>query len=180
VLALRGGTPAEVPMPLLDIALPLGLGLILAATAGLRAFVPLFGVSLLGWMGAVDLVGPLEWMATPAATLCFATAVLVEVLADKIPLVDHLTDVAGTLVRPAAGALVGTSLLAGASPLVACVLGLGAGGAVAGLTHAGKATVRVGSTATTAGSANPGISIIEDVIVLAVGGLTALVASGVL
>lgn len=171
-------TSAAASLP--SLALPLGLGIVLAATAGLRAFFPLFLVSALGYTGAVELSDSLSWMASPATVLCMATAVFLEVSADKIPFVDHFVDTAGTLVRPAAGALVGTSLLAGASPLVAMVFGLGAGGAVAGMTHFGKASARAGSTATTGGLANPVVSIIEDVAALGVGGAAALVAAGAL
>jgi hypothetical protein len=170
----------EVAASLPSLALPLGLGIVLAATAGLRAFFPLFLVSALGYTGAVELSDSLSWMASPATVLCMATAVFLEVSADKLPFVDHFVDTAGTLVRPAAGALVGTSLLAGASPLVAMVFGLGAGGAVAGMTHLGKASARAGSTATTGGLANPVVSIIEDVAALGVGGAAALVAAGAL
>ncbi len=167
-------------MDIATLALPLGLGLMLAATAGLRAFFPLFLVSVLGWTGAVELSDSLSWLASPAATLCFASAVFLEVAADKVPFVDHFVDTAGTLVRPAAGALVGTSLLAGSSPLVAMVFGLGAGGALAGLTHMGKAGVRAGSTVTTGGTANPVLSVVEDVAALGVGGVAALIAAGAL
>ncbi len=165
-------------MESLELILPLGLGLVLAASAGLRAFIPLFTISILGWLGVLDLGESMEWMGTPTAALCFSAAVLIEVLADKLPYVDHAVDVVGTLVRPMAGALVGTSLVVGAEPLLAAVAGIAAGGAVAGLTHAGKATLRVGSTASSGGLANPLVSLVEDVLVLGAGGLAALVASG--
>ncbi len=163
----------------LEILLPVGLGVALAATAGLRAFVPLFTVSLLGWTGVLELGSTMAWLGTPAATLSFSVAVLIEILADKIPYVDHLTDVIGTLIRPIAGALVGTSLIVGADPLIAAAAGLMAGGAVAGLTHAGKSTLRLGSTGSSGGLANPAVSLVEDAIVLSTGALTALVATGV-
>ncbi len=163
----------------LELILPLGLGLALAASAGLRAFVPLFTVSVLGWAGVIDLGDTMGWLGAPTATLCLAVAVLVEILADKIPVIDHAVDVIGTVVRPLAGALVGTTLIVGADPLLATVAGMAAGGAVAGLTHATKATVRVGSTGSTGGLGNPVVSLVEDVLVLAAGGLTALAATGV-
>ncbi len=166
-------------MPGLDLILPLGLGLALAASAGLRAFVPLFTVSVLGWTGVIDLGETMAWLGAPAATLTLAVAVFVEILADKVPVVDHATDVIGTFVRPMAGALVGTTLIVGADPLVATVAGMAAGGAVAGAAHVTKASVRAGSTGTTGGLANPVVSIVEDVLVLAAGGLTALAATGV-
>ena len=99
-----------------------------------------------------------------------------EVLADKIPAIDHLMDTVGTLARPTAGALAGASLLAGADPLIVMVMGVAAGGAVAGATHIGKASVRAGSSATTLGTANPVISGVEDLIALALGSGAAVAA----
>lgn len=166
-------------MELMDVAIALTLGVTLAATAGLRAFLPLTLVSALGYSGAVELTGPVEFLAHPMALLSFATGVLLEVAADKFPVVDHLVDTAGTVIRPLAGALVGTSLVAGTEPLVTAVMGVAAGGTVAGITHVGKAAVRAGSTATTAGAGSPVLSTVEDVIALSVGGAAALVAAGV-
>jgi hypothetical protein len=167
-------------MDIADVALPLTLGVMLAATAGLRAFLPLLLVSALGFTGAVELSGPVAFLAHPAAVLTFTTGVLFEVAADKIPFVDHLVDMIGTVIRPLAGALVGTSLIAGSEPLVTAVMGMAAGGTVAGLTHLGKATTRVGSTATTGGTGSPVLSTIEDVIAVGVGGAAALLAAGAL
>jgi len=163
----------------LELILPLGLGLALAASAGLRAFVPLFTVSVLGWTGVIELGDTMAWLGAPAATLSLAVAVLVEILADKIPVVDHFTDIIGTVIRPLAGALVGTTLIVGADPLLAAVAGIAAGGAVAGMAHATKASLRVGSTGSTGGLANPVVSVVEDVLVIAAGGLAALAATGV-
>lgn len=167
-------------MDIVDVALPLGLGVTLAATAGLRAFLPLMLVSALGYTGAVELTGPVAFLAHPAAVLTFTTGVLLEVAADKIPYIDHMVDTVGTIIRPLAGALVGTSLVAGGEPLVTAVLGMAAGGTVAGLAHVGKATTRMGSTATTGGAGSPILSTIEDVLAVGVGGAAALVAAGAL
>ena len=52
------------------------------------------------------------------------TAVVAEILADKIPVVDHFLDGVGLFVKPVAGTLVLASTLSGTSPLAATVLGL--------------------------------------------------------
>lgn len=153
----------------MEFALAAGLGLVLAATAGLRAFLPLLIVSGLAFTGQLELSENLAWMGSPATLLALLVGVFGEVLADKIPAVDHLMDSVGTLARPAAGALAGASLMAGADPLLICVMGIAAGGAVAGATHVGKAGVRAGSSATTLGVANPVISVVEDVVALGLG-----------
>lgn len=162
------------------VALPLGLGMMLAATAGLRAFLPLMLVSALGYTGAIELSGPVAWMSHGGTLLAFTTAVFFEVAADKIPLIDHFVDTIGTIVRPLAGALVGTSLLVGSEPLVTAALGMAAGGTIAGLTHLTKAGTRLGSTATTGGAGSPVLSTIEDVVAVGVGGAAALMAAGAL
>ncbi|MCP4804590.1 MAG: DUF4126 domain-containing protein [Proteobacteria bacterium] len=150
------------------------LGLVLAATCGLRAFLPLGLISGLGASGLLELPEILTWMGEPLALLCFGIATFAEVLGDKIPAVDHAMDVVGTFVRPAAGAVVGGALMAGADPMVACVFGLAGGTAVAGATHLGKSGVRVSSSLTTGGAANPVVSLAEDAVVIAVGTLAAL------
>ena len=45
----------------------LSMGLALAATCGLRAFLPLFGVSVLAYMGKIELAESFSWMAAPVA-----------------------------------------------------------------------------------------------------------------
>lgn len=150
------------------------LGLVLAATCGLRAFLPLGMVSGLGVTGLIELPDVLAWMGEPLALVCFGIATVAEVVGDKIPAVDHAMDAVGTLVRPAAGAVVGGALLAGADPMVACVFGLAGGTAVAGATHVGKAGVRAGSSVTTGGTGNPFLSLAEDAVVVGVGTLAAL------
>ncbi len=157
-----------------EIVMALFLGVVLAATCGLRAFLPLAMLSGLAFFDLIDMGRGFHWMGNPIAMVCFSSAVLVEIVGDKIPLIDHMLDTVGAAVRPAAGALAASSVIAGVDPIAACVIGLATGGVVAGGVHLGKASLRVGSTATTAGVANPVLSLIEDVVVLGVGGATAL------
>ena len=96
--------------------------------------------------------------------IVFSVAVLAEILADKIPVVDHALDTVQTIVKPVAGTILAASVLTELSPLQAAVLGLITGGVVAEAVHLTKANLRVASTATSAGLANPVISVIEDVM----------------
>ena len=86
-----------------------------------------------------------------------------EILADKFPVVDHFLDSIQAFVKPIAGAVLAASVLAELTPLQASVLGLVTGGTVAGTVHLTKANLRVVSSATTVGLANPVLSVIEDV-----------------
>lgn len=167
-------------MPLEETLIAVTLGLTLAVTCGLRAFLPLGLVSALGAGGLLDLPEQLGWMSSGPAVLTFWTAAVAEVIADKVPVVDNAFDAVATFLRPAAGAVAGGAMMAGADPMVACVFGLAGGTLVAGATHLGKASVRAGSTATTVGTGNPVLSVIEDVVVVGAGGAAVLGASALL
>src|SRR5258708_4552810 len=84
-------------------ATQLAMGFALAATGGLRAFLPLFVAGLLARHGYVDLGPSFEWMQGTPALVVFGSAVVFEILADKIPAVDHPLAAAGVVVKPVAG-----------------------------------------------------------------------------
>jgi hypothetical protein len=90
--------------------------------------------------------------------------VIIEMLADKVPAVNHINDLIQTLIRPAAGAIAfaaSANVVTDISP----VLALAAGLLVAGTVHVAKAgAVRPMVTATTGGAGNIPVSIAEDVV----------------
>jgi hypothetical protein len=150
-------------IPPIVLAALTGVGI--AAATGLRAFLPLFVVGLAGHFGLLHLRPGSEWLTGDTALWALGIAAALEIIADKVPVVDHFLDMIGVVLRPVA-AWVGTyAVLSGwGSPwaeLVALILGAGAL-AVQGV----KAKARVGSTAITAGHANPVISLLEDTGVL--------------
>jgi len=153
------------------------LGLLLSVSCGLRAFLAPLALAAGARFGLVDLGQSFTWMASDLALLTFGLAVGIELLADKFPAIDHAFDSLHVLVKPALGTLAGAALLQGpdTSPLLACVLGLCTSGALAGVTHVAKASVRLGSSATTLGAGNPLLSFGEDVLAV---GLTALLTWG--
>jgi hypothetical protein len=137
-------------------------GLGLAASAGLRAFLPPLVVGLLARLDLITLRGDLDWLAGTPALIIFATAVAVEILADKVPLLDHALDVLGLVVKPAAGALVLAAPLVDIGPVGALLLALVVGGTLAGTVHVTKSALRLASTGTTSGLGNPVLSLAED------------------
>lgn len=139
------------------------MGLALAATCGIRAFLPLFALSLLALLGKVELGSSFLWLGTPTATVCFGVAVVLELLGDKIPAVDHALDAAGVLVKPVAATVASASLVTEFDPMLAVVLGLITGGVAAEGIHLTKAKARVLSTAFTGTIANPFLSVLEDI-----------------
>ncbi|MCB1217228.1 MAG: DUF4126 domain-containing protein [bacterium] len=134
----------------------------LSAAAGLRAFLPLFAISLLSNTGHITLASSFQWLSSTEAVIVFGLAVVLEIAADKIPGLDNTLDGIGLVVKPLAAALLSTSLITGMDPLLAMVLGLIIGGSVAGTIHYGKAHLRAGSTMLTAGAGNPVLSLLED------------------
>ena len=142
--------------------LPALQGIGLAAAAGLRTFLPLFVVSLCGRLEWLPLSPRFEWMAETPALIAFGIAVILEVAADKVPLLDHLLDLVQFWIKPIAGAMLAAAVLLDLEPLSAAVLGIIAGGAVAPLVHLGKAKLRVASTLVTGGVGNPVVSVAED------------------
>src|SRR5690606_21627297 len=96
--------------------------------------------------------------------LLLCILVIIEMLADKVPAVNHINDLIQTLIRPAAGAIV-FAASAGVVTEVSPVLALAAGLLVAGSVHVAKAgAVRPMVTATTGGAGNIPVSIAEDVV----------------
>jgi hypothetical protein len=100
---------------------------------------------------------------------------IIEMLADKIPAVNHVNDLIQTFVRPVAGAIAfaaSTNVIHGINPVIALACGL----LVAGGVHLVKsAAVRPLVTATTAGAGNVPVSIAEDITSTVVSFLSILV-----
>jgi hypothetical protein len=152
------------------------LAIALAACAGFRAWLPLLlagSVARLGWL---ELGPSFQFLSSNKALILFGVATAVEVLGDKIPAVDHALDVIGTPLRPAVGALLAASVLGFTTdPLTAVVFGLAIGAPAALVPHAAKSAFRAASTVLTGGLANPIISLLEDVITVALFALAVLV-----
>ena len=153
------------------IALLAGIGI--AAACGLRAFLPLLLLGLAARAGWIELQPGLAWLQSTHALWALGVATLLEVAADKIPVVDHALDVVGTLVRPAAAWLGATAVLTGWPSPWGELTGLALGG-VALIVHGAKAKLRIGTTVATAGHGNPLVSTAED-LVAAGGTLIAIV-----
>jgi hypothetical protein len=140
----------------------------LSSSAGLNAYLPLLIVALTArFTNLINLQPPFDWLISWWVIGLLAVLLLIEIIADKVPVVDHANDVIQTVVRPAAGAI----LFAANANVITDVhpaLALGAGILVAGGVHATKATVRPVITATTGGLGNPVVSTIEDIVALVV------------
>ncbi|UCC61628.1 MAG: DUF4126 domain-containing protein [Anaerolineae bacterium] len=135
----------------------------LSTSAGLNAYLPLLIVALAArFTDWITLNEPWNALTSGWVIALLAVLLAIEVVADKIPAVDHANDVIQTLIRPAAGAI----LFAASSNVVADIhpaLAMACGVIVAGGVHVVKATTRPAVTATTAGVGNPVVSTLEDI-----------------
>jgi hypothetical protein len=134
----------------------------LSGAAGLNAWIPLLAVSLLGRAGQLDLAEGYDWLESTPALIVLGAAFVLDFVGDKVPAIDSLLHAAGTIVHPAAGAIVFAAPTEVPTDVPSIVL-FALGASVAGSLHATRATVRPVSTTMTAGAGNPVLSLAEDV-----------------
>jgi uncharacterized protein DUF4126 len=144
----------------------------LAASAGLNAYIPLLLMGLMSrFTDSIGLPSGWQWLSNGWVLAILAVLLVVEVVADKVPVVDHVNDVVQTVVRPTAGGIV---FGAGSSSQTATVTDPGsffgshqwvpiaAGVLIALCVHGVKAASRPVINATTAGFGAPVASTAED------------------
>ncbi|GJM41628.1 MAG: hypothetical protein DHS20C20_19100 [Ardenticatenaceae bacterium] len=139
----------------------------LAGSAGLNAYIPLLLVALAARFPLSDpllnLSEPYSAMGSWWAIGIITVLLVIEMLVDKVPAIDTVNDGIQTFVRPAAGAVLfaaNANIVNDIHPILA----LGAGLIVAGSVHAVKGVTRPVVTATTAGTGNWLVSLLEDVV----------------
>lgn len=145
------------------VAVSILAGIALASAAGLRAFLPLLAVGVGSRLGLVHLHEGFGFLRSNTALLALAVAAGLEMTADKIPLVDHVLDLAAGWVRPISGFLAAMAVMGSLPEAVSVVLALFLAVVTLG-THLTHAQIRAGSTVATAGFGNPGLSLFEDLL----------------
>jgi len=148
----------------------------LSASAGLNAYIPLLVVGVVAhYTDWINLKPPYDMLANPWVLIVVGVLLIIEMLADKIPAVNHVNDIIQTGIRPAAGAIIfaaSAHVITNVHPIIAIICGL----LVAGSVHVVKsAAVRPMVTATTGGTANVPVSIAEDVIAASVSFLSIVI-----
>ena len=138
----------------------------LSASAGLNAYIPLLAIGLVAHYlpETLKLSKPWDTLANPWIILFLCILVIIEMLADKVPAINHINDLIQTFIRPAAGAIAfaaSANVVTDIHPVLALACGL----LVAGTVHVAKAgVVRPMITAATGGTANTPVSLAEDVV----------------
>lgn len=145
-------------------------GLGLSTAAGLNAYIPMLVLGLLArFTDVISLPAGWSWLENGWVLGITAVLLVVEIIADKIPVLDSLNDIVQNVVRPAAGGIVFGSGTAAQTP----VADPGASGGgwpaiVAGVLIAlgvslTKTAVRPAANVASAGFAAPVLSTVEDV-----------------
>ena len=140
----------------------------LSASAGLNAYIPLLVVGAIGhyFPETLNLAAPFDLLANPWILVLLGVLVIIEMVADKVPAVNHINDIIQTVIRPVAGAIAfaaSANVITDINPVLALACGL----LVAGSVHTVKAAaVRPAVTAVSGGTANIPVSIAEDIVSL--------------
>ena len=143
--------------PFLSIAVGIGL----AAACGFRVFVPLLIMSVAAISAYLPLAPGFEWIGSPAACAAFAIATVLEVAAYKIPWLDQALDALATPAALVAGMVAAAAVMVDLPPLLRWSVVIIGGGGAAGLVQGATVLLRLKSTWTTGGVANPLISAAE-------------------
>ena len=135
----------------------------LSASAGLNAYIPLLVVGVIAhYTNWIKLNPPYDLLANPWILILIGVLLIIEMLVDKIPAVNHINDIIQTIFRPAAGAIVfaaSAHVVTGINPVLALACGL----LVAGSVHTVKSVaIRPAVTASTGGAATVPVSLAED------------------
>lgn len=149
-------------------------GMGLAASAGLNAWIPLLLVGLLArYTHLIELPASWHWLSNGWVLVILGILLAIEMVADKVPLVDHVNDVLHTVIRPTAGGLVFGAASQSQTQTVTDPgtffsshqwIPIAAGAVIALSVHGVKATARPVINASTLGVGAPVASIAEDVI----------------
>jgi hypothetical protein len=133
----------------------------LSIPAGLNAYIPLLAVALAQRFEWLELRGPFDALGSWWVIAVIAVLLVIEMVADKIPAVDHVNDIIQTFVRPAAGGIVAVAASGSASNVAPWLL-VALGVLLAGAVHTVKAVARPVVNASTAGVGAPVVSVVED------------------
>ncbi len=139
----------------LEYLLAAALGVSLAAAAGLRVFLPLLAAAVAARAGLLELSPGLDWVTGWPAIAALGVAAVLEVVAYYLPGVDQALDVLAGPLALVAGALLVVAPLWDLPPLVKWTTAIVAGGGAAALTQSLSSLLRLKSTLTTGGLANP-------------------------
>jgi hypothetical protein len=148
-------------MDYFEIGVSICLGVGLASAVGFRVFLPLLLLSLAGYYDYIPLNESWEWIGGLTALIILGLATLVEIFGYYIPWVDNLLDTLAVPMAAVAGTVVVVATIGDLNPVFTWALAIIAGGGTATAIKGNVSLLRLSSTATTGGLANPVVSTVE-------------------
>ncbi len=144
----------------------------LATAAGLNAYIPMLTVGLLSrYTDLMSLPSNWQWLENGWVLGILGVLLAIEVVADKVPVVDHVNDVVQTVVRPTAGGLAFGASSSSETVMVTDPAAFFAdnnwvpilvGAVLALVVHGAKSAVRPVVNTATLGLGAPVVSTVED------------------
>jgi hypothetical protein len=144
-----------------EAVLSVGVGLGLAAAAGLRVFLPLLMLGAAARLGWVPLVDGFDWLSSTSGLTTLGVATIFEIGAYYVPWVDNLLDAVAAPLAMVTGVLATAAVTTDLPPPLRWALAIVAGGGTAGAVQAVTSLARLKSTAVTAGLGNPVLATLE-------------------
>src|SRR5690625_4785279 len=141
------------------LAILIGVGL--SASAGFRVFTPLLITSIASKVSWVTLAEGFDWIGSTPALISFAIAMVVEIGAYYIPIIDNFVKMIASPAAIIAGILLTASFIGDMDPFLTWSISIIAGGGVASVAQMTTAAIRGTSTITTGGMGNFIVSIFE-------------------
>jgi uncharacterized protein DUF4126 len=133
----------------------------LSTAAGLNAYIPLLTVGLLNrYTDLIDLPAPWDNLGDPLVLGVVGVVGVADFIGDKVPIVDHVLHVIGTVIAPVVGGVLAFASATAFDVSPGLTVPLGVAAALA--TQVGRTAARPVSTVTTGGGANPVVSFAED------------------
>ncbi|MGC4106118.1 MAG: DUF4126 domain-containing protein [Thermomicrobiales bacterium] len=137
-----------------------------ASNAGLNSTLALLILALADRLTTkVDLASPYSGISSTVGIIVILLVLPIELLADKLPGIDAISDRAHTVIRPLVGGFIAMAIASQHGGIVVWIAGV-LGLAVAAGIHWYKMTSRPVVTTATNGMGNPFLSIVEDFVVV--------------
>ncbi len=158
------GSAGEV-LKKLDTPALLALAAALGWASGVRLYLVVFLVGMMGFLGALPLPDGLKLLQHPALLFAAGGMVFVEFFADKIPGLDSVWDMIHTVIRVPAGAALAGGVFGADSATMGIVAAL-MGGTLAAAAHTTKATTRAAINTSPEPFSNIFMSLFEEGLVM--------------
>lgn len=136
-------------------------GIGLSAACGFRIFVPLLALNLASIFGYLHLAQGFEWIGGYYATIAFASATILEIIAYYVPWLDNIMDAIASPVSIIAGTIATASVITDMPPSLKWMVSIIAGGGIAGLLQGSTTALRAKSSLFSGGLGNPLVATLE-------------------